>query len=27
MRTLMDKVEIEPSRKGTEVRLWLETAK
>jgi serine/threonine-protein kinase RsbW len=27
MRTLMDKVEIEPSRKGTEVRLWLDTAK
>ena len=27
MRTLMDKVEIEPSREGTEVRLWLETSK
>jgi serine/threonine-protein kinase RsbW len=27
MRTLMDKVEIEPSKKGTEVRLWLMTTK
>lgn len=27
MRTLMDKVEIEPSGEGTEVRLWLATSK
>ena len=27
MRTLMDKVEFEPTKKGMEVRLWLDTGK